>query len=248
MFSNNDLLQGHSHLITTSPTATSQSSPSPLFCPITTVDKASTNGPASITFTYDQLRHCLGFRNIDNVAKHLPHTSKNTYSISTADKEPIMDLGDVATIHPRHRTTANLPLPTNPYDIVHIDIVFGTKTAIGGIKYALFIVDRASRKRHIYSLTSLKHDLLPALIKFCSEIGRKPSRILTDFDHKLCVKKVIDHFTDPDSQSSIIESAPPKHQNQNGLAERNWGTILCMAQSWLASSLLPFKFWFLALK
>ena len=129
-----------------------------------------------------------------------------------------------------------------------MDIVFGAKTAISGIKYALFVVNRATRKLQIYSLCSLKNDLLPALQQFCSEIGRRPTRILTDFDHKLCGKRVLEYFSNPDSTSSIIESAPPKHQNQNGLAERNWGTVLRMARSWLASSLLPSKFWFFALK
>ena len=129
-----------------------------------------------------------------------------------------------------------------------MDIVFGAKTAIGGIKYALFIVDRATRKQHIYSLSSLKHDLLPALQTFCSDIGRRPSQIITDFNHKLCGKKVIDYFTPSDSPKLIIESAPPKHQNQNGLAEQHWASVLCMARSWLASSLLPSEYWFFALK
>jgi len=45
-----------------------------------------------------------------------------------------------------------------------------------------------------------------------------------------------------------IESAPPEHQSQNGVCERNWRTLLKVARSWLASALLPNKFWYFALK
>ena len=132
--------------------------------------------------------------------------------------------------------------------MVHMDIVLGAKTAIGDIKYALFIVNRSTRKQQIYPLTSLKNDLLPAMKQFCFDIGQRQSRILTNFDQKLCGTKVIKYFTPPDSAKSIIESAPPKHQNPNGLAECNWGTVLRMTRSWLASLLLPTEFWFYALK
>ena len=101
MFSNNEILQGHTHLITEPPpsSATPQNTSSHQYCPIPTIDKPSTNGPAATSFTYDQLRRCLGFRNIDNVIKHLPQTSQPTFNISTSDREPIIDLGDVSTIH-----------------------------------------------------------------------------------------------------------------------------------------------------
>ena len=46
----------------------------------------------------------------------------------------------------------------------------------------------------------------------------------------------------------ILESAPPKHQHQNGLVERNWRTLVRMARSWLSSSSLPSSFWFHAIK
>jgi len=45
-----------------------------------------------------------------------------------------------------------------------------------------------------------------------------------------------------------IESAPPEHQSKNGVCESNWRTLLKMAISWLASSLLPNIYWFFALK
>ena len=106
-----------------------------------------------------------------------------------------------------------------------MDIVFGAKTAIGGVKFGLFVVNRATGKQLIYSLSSLKNNLLPALKQFCSDIGRRPSRILTDFDHKLCGKCVLEYFTNPGSELLIIKSVPPKHQTRIAL-QRETG-VLC---------------------
>ena len=68
-----------------------------------------------------------------------------------------------------------------------------------------------------------------------------PQKFLTDFDHKLFLQN------NPD-QPCIVETAPPSHQDKNGLLERNWQTNLCMEQGWLESALLPTSFWWFALK
>ena len=139
---------------------------------------------------------------------------------------------------------------------MHMDIICGTVTAIEGYRYALFIVDRATRSRFILPMKVLKNDLLPILQKFCNDIGMKPKRILTDFDHRLMGQKVLDMFTSTDGECIIetvnlppqIEAAPPNKQNQNGLAESNWKSILYMARAWLTSHLLPSTFLWWALK
>lgn len=137
-----------------------------------------------------------------------------------------------------------------------MDIVYGTVTAIEGYRYALFIVDRATRSRFILPMKTLKTDLLHTLQLFCNNIGFTPKRILTDFDHKLMGQKVLDLFTDSSGHciietaptSPIIEAAPPNKQNQNGLAESNWKSVRYMARAWLTSHLLQSKFWWWALK
>ena len=83
---------------------------------------------------------------------------------------------------------------------------------------------------------------------FCAKVGQNPSRILTDFDHKLCGKKVLDYFADNKNGSCIIESAPLRHQDKNGLAKRNWATILQMACRWLVSALLRSEYWYYEIK
>ena len=137
----------------------------------------------------------------------------------------------------------------------HIDIIYGTVTAIEGYRYGLFIVDCATRSRFILPMKVLKNDLAPTLQKICNDTGVIPKRILTDFDHKIMGSTVMDMFTDFDGKCIIdtapvptIEAAPPNKQNQNGLAESNWKAVLYMARAWLTSNLLPSKFWWWALK
>ena len=58
-------------------------------------------------------------------------------------------------------------------------------------------------------------------------------------------KKVSEYFNDIQCN---LESAPPKHQHQNVLVERNWQSLICMAPGWLNSALLQSSFWFHAVK
>lgn len=45
-----------------------------------------------------------------------------------------------------------------------------------------------------------------------------------------------------------LESAPPQHQQQNGLVERNWRSVIFMVQSWINSAPLPSLFWYHTVK
>ena len=89
--------------------------------------------------------------------------SQPTFSISTKDREPVLDIGKEETMRKSQQNKQPLPLPSNFLDVVHIDIVFGVQTAIGGIFYKLFIVDRKTRSKFIYLLCSLHHDIHSAL-------------------------------------------------------------------------------------
>ena len=79
--------------------------------------------------------------NIDDVVKHLPTIAKPSISITKIDKEPVLDLGDVSTIEKRPRNTTPIPLPSKFGEVIHMDIGFGSKTAITGVKYCLFLID-----------------------------------------------------------------------------------------------------------
>ena len=251
-YNNNFILRGHEHLIrslnpSTLPPNLFDSNAAIKQPLLPTEYKSISSDPSHTSFTTDQLRKAFGFRNIDAILPQIQKTSIPNFSISTKDREKVIDLGDVATIPKSKRNTQPLPLPTNFGDVMHMDVVYGTVTAINGIRYGLFIVDRATRHRYVLPMKNLKNDLLPTLKTFINQIGLTPKRFITDFDHKLMGKAVLDYFVDAEG-SCIIESAPPNKQNQNGLAESNWKSILYMARAWLSSSLLPSKFWWWAMK
>ena len=252
MYNTNSLLRGHDHLIRSlnppsppqNPSESNTVSPRPL---LPTEHKPMSSDSSHASFTTDQLCRAFGFRNIDPILSKIQQTCEPNFSISTTDREQIVDLSDVATIQKSKRNTQVLPLPQHFGDTMHMDIVYGTSTSINGIRYGLFIVDRATRHRFILPLKNLKQDLLPTLKTFRNNIGLVPKRFITDFDHKLMGQQILDYFTDTEG-SCNIESAPPNKQNQNGLAESNWKSILYMARAWLTSSLLPSKFWWYAMK
>ena len=245
LLNTNKLKFGHHHLITIPDNDTVQIKQPP-DSPVQkrTVDIPVTNAPPKSIYTMDQLRKYFGFRNVNSILKELKATTTN-FGISTMDTEPVLDIGEAATIDKPRRNTDPLPLPLQPGDVVHADILFGSGTAIGGAKYALFLVDRASRHKYIYPIQNLSEDILPAFIKFFNEIGTTPSIIRTDFDHKLMGTMIERHLN---QLKCNLQSAPPDLQNMNGICERNWRSILKMARGWLVSSLLPSNFWWFALK
>ena len=250
MFSDNDLLQGHKHRVVNRtkphPRAVTTSTYTPP--PVPTFDKPFSNSPSRCSYNIEQLKRAFGFRNIDNFVSNLKETSKDTFSFSTLDREPILDLGEVATINKNRESNNSVPLPDLPFDTIHTDIVYGSQTALGGIRYALFIIDRKTWHKYCYPLKSLKSDLLTKIKLFCSQIGRRPRKFFTDFDHKLCGRKVLEFLQNDPNDPYVVETAPPSHQDKNGLSERNWQSILRMLRGWLASSLLPTNFWYYALK
>ena len=99
---------------------------------------------------------------------------------------------------------------------MHVDIGYGCSAGIAGVKYALFIVDRATRYKYIYSIKSLETDIVPAFQAIVKDMGFAPRKIITDFDYKLMGKKVTDYFT---PLGTTLECAPPRHQHKNGLVE-----------------------------
>ena len=243
MICSNNLLLGHHHLISKLPKLSNTTTHA--YPPMRTVDKPITNATHQSVFSIDQLRKGFGFRGVQNIIKELQETSTN-FRISTMDRESIVDLGEISTIDAPRRNTKVTTLPQTLGDVIHMDIIFGSNTAIGGTKYALFLVDKATRNKFIYPLTSVKHaNIISALQQFQKDIGMAPKILRTDFDYKLMGKEVIQHFADSPTQ---LEAAPPDQQNQNGLCERNWRSILRMARSWLAHSLLPSTFWWHSLK
>ena len=66
------------------------------------------------------------------------------------DRDPLLDLGEVATIDRSPQNKTPVPLPTNFGEVVHGDIGYSCTTALQGYKYTLLLVDRATRFKFIF--------------------------------------------------------------------------------------------------
>ena len=137
--------------------------------------------------------------------------------------------------------------PSKHYgDVIHCDIGFGPTMSHGGINYCILFVDKATRTNIIQPLKTLKsNSLLTAFQKFINQLGVTPKLIHTDFDPKLISGKVRAYL---DEKNIKIQAAPPKRQDQNGLVERHWQTVVNMARNWMRGALLPSKYWWFALR
>ena len=138
-----------------------------------------------------------------------------------------------------------LDLPTSFGDVVHLDVLYGAGTAFGGTKYALYLVDRATRYKSIYPLQNLGENILKQLKQYCNDFNLTPKRFISDYDKRLFSTSVQDWLSENNSQ---IEAAPEGKQRQNGLCEEYWRTVLRMTQGWTASALLPTSYWWFAFK
>ena len=216
MIENKTITPGHYERASDNPDTSSaidSSLPPP---PLRTHDLPVSSVPNDVSFTLDQMRRAFGFRNIDRHIKHIQETSIPNYSISTNDYEPITDLGSTSTIDKSNRNKTLLTLPSQFADTVHMDILYGANTAHGGIKYALYIVDRATRYKYIHPMSNLTTDILDGIKSFCSDMGTIPKRFISDCDCRLFSTEVTTWLK---TNNSRINAAPEGKQNQNGLAE-----------------------------
>ena len=230
------LMPGHQHLVSDTPSDSSPKSDLPPPTPkLRTHDIPISSIPKDVTFTIDQIQRRFGFRNVNNIIKQIQETSQPNFSLSSSDQEPIMDLGITSTIDKSKRNTTPLTLPTKFGDAVHIDILYGSATAHGQIKYELYLIDRATRYKAIYPIKDLSQDILPAIQQYFNEMGSIPSQFVSDCDQRLFSQEIQEWLTDNNSR---INSTPEGKQRQNGLAVGTWKNILRMARGWIASSLL----------
>ena len=91
------------------------------------------------------------------------------------DREPTLNIGEVATIDGHHRNTTPIPVPNKFADVFHGDIGYGCRTALWGIRYTILLVDRATRYKYIYPLHNLKDDIVLAFRQFLMDIGQSNS-------------------------------------------------------------------------
>ena len=132
---NNQNLQSPSHLLTNQNQTTknynefqlnSKPPSKHLPIPIHTWDKVPSNAPNIRQMTIEELQKSIGFLNADRLLSTLQKTSQPTIQISNTDREPFLDLGEVATLDKPARNTNPLPLPPHVGHTIHIDIAYGS--------------------------------------------------------------------------------------------------------------------------
>ena len=123
----------------------------------------------------------------------MKHVAQPTLKIIDLSRDPMWDLGDMATMMKQRRNTTPLQRPERFVDVFHFDNVYGSWTSIGGYRYALWFVYRRSENIKKHPLKSLaSDDPLKALRLLCRDMrGRYPSKMIGYRDFKLIVGQVV---------------------------------------------------------
>jgi hypothetical protein len=161
------------------------------------------------------------------------------------DTEPPLTIGDMATIN-RNKSGKLLSRPTQALTTVGMDIGYGEGTSPGGHKYALTLVDLATRHVWVYGLRTKGADsVIDALWSFFVDAGGIPQRIRCDFDSSFVKGKVYSFLR---RKGIKVGASPPNRQSQNGAVERQWRTATSMARALLVEARMPKRYWFWALR
>jgi len=129
--------------------------------------------------------------------------------------ETLFSLVVKQTLLKRGHNTKPISRPQSFGDDFHYNIGYGNGRAIGGIHYALFIVDQKTRMKFIFGLKNLLTNTIQyQLRKFLRQKGKFPTQMIADRDFKL-VGEEIEQLM----QHTQISGAPSGRQSQNGLSE-----------------------------
>jgi hypothetical protein len=126
---------------------------------------------------------------------------------------------------------------------VHMDIIVGDCMALGGIRYALLLVDVSTRYSWIFGMNSLTStEVIAALEAFCKFADRVPKRFHSDSDKTLIGGRALKWIR---KQKSKIIATPAGRQSSNGLVEHTWRTIMQMARSYITKKQVGREYCFL---
>ena len=200
--------------------------------------KQLSSAPKLTRFTLLGSRSLKNWTDINDIA--LP-----TISISTSGILPL-ELGDVVNLKAARKNKQPVPRPPNFFDIVHVDLAYGDCVSIGGTRYALIIVDRATRYTWMFGLKSLaQEEIIKAFVKLQLTFGSLLRRLYTAFDHRLLSGQTELYLN---QRGCNIPGAPASRQHQNGLVERQWQTLMSMARSFLSNRKIPRSYWWWAIR
>ena len=194
-------------------------------------------------FTAEELHRLTGCRRFRNY-RHLIHTSKDGHFLDNGEFP--VSLGAYTTIPKAPRGKLIDRLPSKYLDVVHIDIAFGDCMSVGGFKYALIFVDRATRFNWCFGLKSLHHDdIISAFLAFRAEAGNLARQFRCDCDEKLFGSHIRSFLH---LERSSIVASPAGRQSANGLVESHWKIMVHMSRAYLTEKQMPRTFWYYAVK
>ena len=169
-----------------------------------------------------------------------------------------MSLGSYTSI-PKAKRGKLIDRHLNKYlDVVHLDIGFGDTVSVGGSRYVLVFVDRATRHNWVFGLKTLSPaDIHMAFNEVRGEAGRFAGSYCCDCDLKLIGSSVRSYIKEAGSgiissevgeQSSTIVSAGEGQQSSNRLVESHWKTMVHMSRAYLTEKQMPQNFWFYSIR
>ena len=127
-------------------------------------------------------------------------------------------------------------------DKVHMDIFFGDCVALGGHRYALLLVDVATRYCWLYRMSSLSStSITSATEQFKSDAGRLSHWFHSNSDRKSIGGNDLQWIL---LNGSNIITAPDGRQSSNGLAKHTWRNLKKMARALITDKQVGREFWY----
>jgi hypothetical protein len=122
-------------------------------------------------------------------------------------------------------------MPNKFLDFIHIDIAFGNCILVGGSKYALIFMDRATHYNWCIGLKSLHHNnIIAAFLAFCTEAGNLACQFCCDCNEKLFGSH-IHLFLHLERLSIVLR--PVGCQSANDLVKSHWKIMVHMSCAYL---------------
>ena len=118
--------------------------------------------------------------------------------------------------------------------------------SVGVFKYALILVDWATRFNWCFGLKSLHHDdIISASLAFCTKAGNLARQFRCDCDEKLFGSHICLFLH---LERSSIASGPAGRQSVNGLVESHWKIMVHMACAYFTEKHMPRTCWYYTIK
>ncbi len=194
--------------------------PESRFPPIRPCDTLNASDSKTV-FTPEELHRLTGCRWFRNY-QHIISTSNGGILCNTG-KFPL-SLGAYATIPKAARGKPIDQLPSKYFDIVHVDIAFGDCVSVGGYKFALVFVDRATRYNWTFGLMSLQHsDIQAAFLAFRAKAGSFACQFCCDCNEKLLGSAVRSFLHTNNSSIAAMAGGATIFQRLSGIPLENHG-------------------------